>query len=154
MRINQYALINNAGYPSLIKECGINYPDKVKNPKEIADMMRSLFSIEYKIEEEFWVLCLNNAGKVNGIMSVARGGCDFCTVDMRSLFTRVLLLGATNIIICHNHPSGECNPSDSDIKLMEKIKQASALLDITLLDHVIVSRDEYYSFKERSHTLS
>lgn len=154
MRINQYALINNAGYPSLIKECGVNYPEAVKSPKEIADMMRSLFSIDYKLEEEFWVICLNTKGKVHGIMSVAKGGYDFCMIDMKSLFTRVLLLGASKIIICHNHPSGDCTPSSQDMALTERVKQAAALLEIDLLDHVIVSNKDYYSFKERGHALS
>lgn len=148
MRVNQYTLINNAGYPSLIKECGVNYPTLVRGPKEIVEMMRSLFFIETKIEEEFWVLCLNNAGKVNGVMSISKGGYSSSLVDMKSLFTRVLLLGATNIIICHNHPSGDCNPSSHDRELTNKVKQASELLDIKLLDHVIFSADNYFSFNE------
>lgn len=148
MRVNQYNLINNSGYPALVKECGVNYPGTCNNPEEIADMMRALFSVDTKMEEEFWVICLNSAGKVTGVMSVAKGGFHYSMVDMKSVFTRVLLLGATGIVICHNHPSGECRPSSCDDELTKRIKQVSELLEIAMHDHVIVGGDNYFSFKE------
>lgn len=150
MRINSYNLINNSGYPSLIKECGVNYPELCNTPEKIAEMMRTIFFIDKLMEEEFWVICMNNNHKILGIMSVSKGGYDFSIVDMKSLFTRVLLLGASKIAICHNHPSGCIFPSKEDMQLTQKIREASCLLDVELLDHLIVTNNNYYSFHENN----
>ncbi|MBW7951310.1 MAG: JAB domain-containing protein, partial [Chitinophagaceae bacterium] len=69
-------------------------------------------------------------------------------VDTRIILKNALSYGATNIILCHNHPSGNLKPSDADKKITNKIKQAATLLDIHLLDHIIVSDEGYFSFAD------
>ena len=153
MRVNSYNFINNSGYPSLIKEFGVNYPEKCDEPKKIAEMMRHLYSLDCLMVEEFWVICMNTQNKILGAMQISKGGYDFSIVDMKSLFTRVLLLGSAKIIVCHNHPSGCTTPSKQDAMMTEKIKQASNLLDIELCDHIIITGDDYYSFRDHNFIL-
>jgi DNA repair protein RadC len=100
--------------------------------------------------EEFILLCLNNANKVLGYYKISSGGMLATVVDLRMLFMTALNALSTQIIIAHNHPSGNLNPSNSDIALTKKIKEAGDFLDIKLLDHIIISDGEYYSFLENN----
>jgi len=98
--------------------------------------------------EEFKVILMNNAGQVLGIVSLSKGGMTGTIVDVRLLFAVALKSAATAIIIAHNHPSGNLKPSDQDKMLTQRIRKAGEILDIRLLDHLIISRDRYYSFAD------
>lgn len=98
--------------------------------------------------EEFWVLFLNNANTVIAKEQASRGGLTATIVDVRLVFKRALELGAVAIIVCHNHPSGKWQPSTADKELTQKIKQTSAILDIKLLDHLIITEEKYFSFAD------
>lgn len=91
---------------------------------------------------------LNRANKVLGIHKLSTGGLTSTIADIRILLSVALKTMATAIIISHNHPSGVLKPSQADILLTEKIREAAKLLDIELLDHLIVSTDGYYSFAQ------
>jgi DNA repair protein RadC len=96
--------------------------------------------------EVFAVLFLNNANKILNTEIISEGGYQGTIVDSRIIFKLALLCNATQIILCHNHPSGKVNPSQSDIKITAQIKEAANFLDIRLLDHIIVSKEQFYSF--------
>ena len=81
-----------------------------------------------------------------GIYPLSRGGITASLVDVRLIFAVALKCNATGIIICHNHPSGNLKASKADINLTNKIKECSTLLDITLIDHLIISKTGFYSF--------
>ncbi len=98
--------------------------------------------------EEFWALLLDNSNKVINKHQVSKGGITSTIVDMRLIFKKALSCGAVGIILAHNHPSGTLKPSRLDIKLTEKIKKASELLDFKLLDHIIVTEKSYFSFAD------
>jgi DNA repair protein RadC len=98
--------------------------------------------------EEFWVLYLNRANKVIEKFALSRGGVSGTVADGKIIFKRALENLSSSIILAHNHPSGNLNPSHEDIKLTRKIKEAGALLDIAVLDHVIISESGYYSFAD------
>lgn len=98
--------------------------------------------------EEFWVLFLNNSNKVVARQQLSKGGITSTMVDVRLLFKRALELASVGIIVAHNHPSGKLNPSNSDKRLTQKIKEASLLLDIKLLDHIIITQKDYFSFAD------
>ena len=84
-----------------------------------------------------------------GIMHVSKGGISGTVTDVRILFQAAIKANASGIIVCHNHPSGNLNPSESDTKLTQKIKEAGNLMDIQLLDHLILTTDDsYYSFAD------
>ncbi len=99
--------------------------------------------------ESFKVLALNKANKVLGIAEISRGGIDSTVVDPKIVLQYALLSNASSIILAHNHPSGRLFPSDSDMRLTEKIKKAAEIMDMKCLDHLIIcSEDAYYSFAD------
>lgn len=100
--------------------------------------------------EEFWVIYLNQQHRLLKKSCLSKGGIAQSTVDIRLLFKSALVLGATALIVVHNHPSGELVPSDADKQVTEKIKTAGHQLDIRLLDHLIVSEKGYFSFADQN----
>ncbi|WP_025124050.1 RadC family protein [Myroides odoratimimus] len=100
--------------------------------------------------EEFWVLYLNNSNKVKFKSPLSKGGITGTVVDIRLLFQTALEQKAVGIILTHNHPSGKVKPSDADIQITKKIKEAGRIMDIQLLDHLIITEYSYYSFADES----
>lgn len=98
--------------------------------------------------EEFWIIYLNNYNKVIDRFQLSKGGITGTLVDVRLALKKALELGATSIILVHNHPSGNLNPSTSDKQLTQKLKIAGESLDIKVLDHVIVTEKSYFSFAD------
>jgi len=98
--------------------------------------------------EVFAVIYLNKSNKVNHFEIVSTGGIDATVVDARIILRRALEEDATGIILCHNHPSGSLKPSRLDEMITQKIKEAAALFNITVSDHIIVSETGYYSFAD------
>ncbi len=101
-----------------------------------------------QLQEHFVIMHLNRANKAIGIHKLSSGGMTSTIADIRILLAVALKSMATAIILSHNHPSGVLKPSQADINLTQKIKEAAALLDIELLDHLIVSTDGFYSFAQ------
>ncbi len=97
--------------------------------------------------EEFWVIILRK-NKVLGMERISSGGLDASMVDIRLLIKTLLDKEATAFIVAHNHPSGNKNPSKSDINLTSKIKEASQIMNLQLLDHLILAKDDYFSFAD------
>lgn len=102
-----------------------------------------------ELQEQFKVLFLNRANKVLGIYEVSSGGITGTLVDPRLIFGAALKATACYIIIAHSHPSGNLQPSGADKTLTEKIKRAGLFLDIGLLDHIILTKENYYSFADQ-----
>lgn len=98
--------------------------------------------------EEFWILFLNRANKVLGRLKISQGGVSGTVTDVRIVMKKAIEMLASGLVICHNHPSGNNSPSDADIRITQKIKEAGALMDIQLLDHLIVCGKNYYSFAD------
>jgi DNA repair protein RadC len=98
--------------------------------------------------EEFWLLLLNKATEVVARKKLSTGGTSGTVVDVKMAFKIALDAHASAIIAVHNHPSGNLKPSDADIDLTRKMKEAGKILDLPLLDHLIVSEKGYYSFAD------
>ena len=98
--------------------------------------------------EEFRILLLDRANQVIGNISVGQGGFSSTVADPKSIFKEALAYSASGIILAHNHPSGNRNPSDADVALTRKLKRAGDDLEIQILDHIIVTADGYYSFAD------
>lgn len=98
--------------------------------------------------EEFWILYLNNANKILHSSQLSKGGLTGTLVDVRIVMKEALELGSVALILAHNHPSGTLKPSKADIEVTQKLKMASAALDIKILDHIIVTERDYYSFSD------
>ena len=122
---------------------------KVSNSREVYNLLLANWD-KTKIEyvEQFKILLLNRANKVIGIYEVSSGGTTGTVADPKLIFTAALKLNANSIILCHNHPSGNLTPSEEDMKLTRKIKEAGLLLDLIVIDHMIISNEGYYSFSD------
>ena len=105
---------------------------------------------ENKIEfvEQFKVLFLNRANKVLAIYELSTGGVSGTVADPKLVFSAALKVNASNIILCHNHPSGNIKPSAADEQLTRKIKEAGKYLDLPVIDHLIITNESYYSFAD------
>ena len=100
------------------------------------------------MQEEVKVLLLNRNNKVLGIYALAKGGITSCVVDVRIILAVALKALATGIILVHNHPSGNLQPSTDDKKITEQLNSSCKLMGITLLDHLIITKDDYFSFAD------
>ena len=103
-------------------------------------------TIEYK--EDFNILLLNRANNVLGIHQISTGGQAGTVVDPKMIFSVALKAGAASIILSHNHPSGNLNPSEQDRSITRRLVECGELLDISILDHVIVTKNGYFSFSD------
>jgi len=118
----------------------------VRTSSDIAAYMQTKLK-DYR-HEVFAVLYLNRANKINHFEIISEGGITGTVADPRIILRRALEEDAVNLILCHNHPSGSLKPSRADEQLTSKIKEAARFLDITVLDHIIVSDDGFYSFAD------
>ncbi len=98
--------------------------------------------------EEFWILLCNRASKVTHKQFIGRGGIHSVVVDARIVLKCALEHLASSVILCHNHPSGNLKPSSEDIKLTKQVKDAAALFEITIADHLIIGDNNYFSFAD------
>lgn len=98
--------------------------------------------------EEFWVLFLNQANRVQKRVKISSGGISETAVDIRLILKNAIMCGASGVILSHNHPSGNERPSSADEMFTKKIKEAAKLMDIRILDHVIIAKDTYFSFAD------
>ena len=103
-----------------------------------------------KTEEVLMLICLDSKNKVIGIHEVSRGIINVSLVSGREIFKRALLNNAAQIILAHNHPSGNPRPSDSDKEVAKNIKRASEILNVSFIDNIIVGDEVYFSFKENN----
>lgn len=140
-----------------ISEIKVRYSSKVKHNElksitcsmDVVEILRSFWNkdiLEYK--EEFYVLILSRANKVRGYHKISEGGASATLVDPKMIFSVALKCNACAVILAHNHPSGNTKPSQSDIDLTKKIKEGGKILEISVLDHIILTSENYYSFAD------
>jgi len=120
--------------------------ESFKSPTEAVSTVRPLF--EKSDREMMVVISLDAKNTPIAVEIVAVGGIDSCVVDVRNIFKHAVISNASSIICFHNHPSGMPEPSEADKAITRRIKEAGNLLGISLLDHIIVGRDSYYSLEE------
>lgn len=117
----------------------------ISTSEDVVEVMRPLLN-ELK-HEECWALFLTNSNRVVERCRISQGGVQATVVDQRLIVKRALELLTTRIILVHNHPSGSATPSGADHDITKKVKEATSLFDIQLLDHIIITASESYSFK-------
>ena len=122
--------------------------DKINTSRSVFEIMNPLLG--HLSHEEFWVLFLNNSNKILAKTHLSKGGMTSTIVDVRIVMKQALEHSATAIVLVHNHPSGVANPIESDTLLTEKFKSAAESLDIRVLDHIIVTEKNYFSFADES----
>lgn len=151
MRINFYeARLSEDDRTMLVKEKGMDYEaGRLNSPAEIALMMRRLLHMEQMAEEHCYMIAMNNCCKVLGIFLISKGTANASIISPREVYMRALLSGAVQIVLCHNHPSGNVEPSELDKVTTKRIKEAGEMVNIALIDHIIIGGDSYLSFKEQ-----
>ena len=130
------------------RRTGMNHMEKisVKSSETVFKLFHPLLGdLEH---EEFWLLMLNRANRVLGRYKVSQGGLSGTVIDTRIILKKALDNLASSIVVCHNHPSGNMQPSDADVKITGKLKKAAEMLEIKLLDHVIIADKSYFSFAD------
>ena len=124
----------------------------IKSSEDAYKVLKNTYSssdIQYR--ESFKVLYLNNSGEVLGVNIIGVGGVTETTADVRVIMQGALLANATRIILCHNHPSGLAKPSREDISVTHRISEGGKILRIEVVDHIIVTEDNYYSFADEGN---
>jgi DNA repair protein RadC len=119
---------------------------KIETSRDVAEIFQPL--IGELQHEEFWVLYLNRANSITEKINISRGGVTGTVVDVKLIFKPAVENLSSSIILCHNHPSGNCKPSEADIRLTRRLREAGTLFEISVLDHVIVTEKAFYSFAD------
>jgi len=120
--------------------------DSSSKADKIIRSIIDLDRIDYK--EFMWILLLNNANRVLGMAKIGEGDVKGVLVNAREIIQLGICTNAVGVIMVHNHPSGQLIPSNADINLTQKIKDITSLFDMTLLDHLIITSEGYYSFAD------
>ncbi len=137
-------------------EVSINYHPKIKasslpqihSPKDAETHFRSIWSPKMDHVEESYMLLLNRANRVLGYFLLSLGGTSGTVIDIKVVFQVALKANAHGIIIGHNHPSGNLKPSEADISLTRKLKEAGQIMELPLKDHLILTSEGFYSFAD------
>lgn len=122
--------------------------EKISSSADVSNLMFPLLSD--LSHEEFWILLLNRSNRVIEKRRISQGGITGTVTDIRMILKLALDSLSTSLILCHNHPSGNLQPSDADISITRKLKESASLMDITLLDHLIVAGKNYFSFADEN----
>ncbi|SDL70469.1 RadC-like JAB domain-containing protein [Daejeonella rubra] len=139
-----------------VSDIKIIYTPKIKHSKlpeifsahEAHLLFRKSWDIgKLYLVEQFKAMYLNSNGKVLGIYEISSGGLTYTQVDTRLIFLGAIKCCATSIILAHNHPSGNREPSDSDLRITRRLKEAGRLLEINIWDHLIITPEGYTSMR-------
>lgn len=119
----------------------------IRNPADVARVIRA--GIEDKAKEHFKLILLNTRNRITGMFTVSMGTLNASLVHPREVFRKAIQHAASSVVFAHNHPSGNPDPSDDDITLTRRLCEAGRLLGIEVIDHIIVVKDDFVSFKAR-----
>ena len=141
-------------YKNTISEYSLKYTKsdiqktKITTSESASNVIRKFYFDDINIYESFFILLLNRANNTTGFAKISQGGTAGTVVDIKIIAKYAVESLSSAVIICHNHPSGNIKPSEADINITKKIKDALLLLDISLTDHIILSENNYYSFAD------
>lgn len=129
-----------------LSEAG-QYGEKIQNPAQAYNLVKE--EIAYQNKEHFKLICLNSNGRLINIDDISLGSLTASIAHPREIFQAAIKHSAAGVVLIHNHPSGNVEPSPDDLKTTQRIKQAGELLGIEVLDHLIVSGNQAFSFRQR-----
>jgi len=134
----------------LIRESGVNYSDNpiTSSPQGVVNIMESLYNLRDEPIENFIILMLDTKNKIIGSSLISRGTVNSTLISPRNVFQTALLGNAVNIILVHNHPSGNTEPSKEDKGITRRLVDGGKLLGIGVLDHIIIGDGRYTSLKQ------
>ena len=141
-------------YKSTISEYSLKYTKtdiqktKITTSENAYSVIKKFYFDDINIYESFFILLLNRANNTTGFAKISQGGTAGTVVDIKIIAKYAVESLSSAVIICHNHPSGNKQPSDADLNITRKIKDALLLLDIKLIDHIIITENDFYSFAD------
>ena len=138
----------------LEKEYCMNCPEvdrKMNSPEKAVGLAKYHLHLHEQTEEYLYMICMNVKLEAIGVFELSHGNVNSSIVSVREMFQKALLANATNIIVMHNHPSGDPTPSREDIQVTKRIVDAGDLLGVQVLDHIIVGRPGFASLKENGY---
>jgi DNA repair protein RadC len=134
-----------------LKKIQTDFPAvKITNSNTSAKFIRQFYSDDLGIFESFFILLLNRQNQTTGYAKISQGGVAGTVVDVKIIAKYAVDFLASSVILAHNHPSGNLNPSSQDIDATQKVKEALSLLDVQVLDHIILTEESYYSFADNA----
>ncbi len=139
---------SKAEFVTLKRQKSDLYKAKISNSQDSAKYARQFYHEDLTIYESVFIMCLNQRHNVIGYAKISQGGICSTIIDVRLICKYAIDTQSSAIIVVHNHPSGNLNPSNADKEITVKIKNALSFFDISLLDHVIITEDSYYSFSD------
>lgn len=126
---------------------------KITSSLEAADYAKKFFFEDIEIFESFFILCMDVGNNVVSWAKISQGGVSATVVDMKIIAKYAIDSLCPHVIVMHNHPSGALKASNPDDNITRKIKEGLKLLDVTLLDHIILTKDSYYSYADEGRIL-
>lgn len=155
MRVIKYKTkLTNDGKAVLEKELSVNYPEldrKMNSPEKVVMLARNFLHLHEQTEEYLYMICMNVKLELTSVFELSHGNVNSSIVSVREMFQKALLANAVNIIVMHNHPSGDPTPSREDIQVTKRMVDAGDLLGVQVLDHIIVGRPGYSSLKDKGY---
>lgn len=157
MRITQYkTVLTEERKVKLEKEKSKNCPmidSTINSPDKVLSVARDFLRMHEDSEEHAYMLCLNTKLVLTSVFQISHGTVNGAMMGAREIFQKALLANAVNIIVMHNHPSGDCNPSIEDIKVTERLVKAGDIVGVSVMDHVIIGggNTNFYSLKGGGH---
>ena len=148
MKVKEYITKLNDQKNTYLAEVG-EYPCRcLDNPKKCFDFINEVYDANHLSEEHFYVIATDMKSNPIGIFDVAHGSNDGSYVQPRETLIRLLLCGASAAILVHNHPSGDPKPSSDDFETTTRFKASFQLIGLKLLDHIVVGKEDFYSFRQ------
>jgi len=155
-QLTQFKGIGEAKAITIIAALEIGRRRRIEDVEEVNVITSSESAFEVLLpnlgelqHEEFWIVYLNNSNKILHKAQLSKGGITGTLVDVRLAMKQALEYGAVGLILAHNHPSGTLKPSAADKEITQKLKTAAQILDIKVLDHLIITQKDYFSFADK-----
>lgn len=155
MRITKYKTrLTDDRKAVLEKEFSINYPNMVRqmnSQDKVVSLARDVLHIHQETEEYLYMLCMNTKLELTSVFEISHGSVNSSIISPREVFQKALLANAVNIIMIHNHPSGNSKPSKEDVEVTKRLIEAGKILGVDVLDHIIIGDPYYTSLKESGY---
>ena len=155
MRVIKYkTMLTEDRKVTLEKEVSYNCKEvnnKIKSPDDVANFARKALSLHAQSEEYLYMACMNTKNVITSVFEISHGTVNSSMFSVREIFQKALLANAVNIILFHNHPSGDPTPSREDIQVTKRAVDAGDILGVKVLDHLIIGDFTYTSLKEKGY---
>lgn len=154
MRIVKYKTKLTADKKAVLeKEVSVYCPEvdrKMNSPEKIVKLARYFLHMHEQTEEYLYMVCMNTKLEMTSLFEISHGNVNSSVVGVREVFQKALLANAVNIIMIHNHPSGDCTPSRQDVEITKRLQEAGTIVGVEVLDHIIIGNN-YCSLKEKGY---